>query len=297
MKRAFVTLAKVCFSFLLGLTSLMVFFVTESALAVPGRNPVLGIVGACLVGAPYLAFCQFWLAPRGAHGFRPRWPALAAMTLPLFGVLALVEREAILPQAVPMLLSGGLGIFAGAVIAGRVPSGQDLGPMLAEASGRLMNCRRLLQIGAVILVVAAVMIPVGVIPPLMAELEYATGFKARQVAAILGSAAGLNLVAAAMLLFVSMHPEVRQNYSSGYLVIPAVLVLLLAFLYAFASGIRSQNPALVSASVVLTICAVSDLATTALITAASVVAERVGLGSCPGLPLQSGPVGPAADPR
>jgi hypothetical protein len=78
-----------------------------------------------------------------------------------------------------------------------------------------------------------------------------------------------------MLAFVALRPGVCDRYSKGTLGAPAVLALLLAFFYAMASGIiRSDCPTLGTASVLLVVCAVSDLVTAVLVTAASVVAHR-----------------------
>ena len=56
------------------------------------------------------------------------------------------------------------------------------------------------------------------------------------------------------------------------LVAPAVLTLVLALIYAFASGIRSQHPALLTASELLVVCAAFDLASAVLVTTAAVIA-------------------------
>jgi hypothetical protein len=105
----------------------------------------------------------------------------------------------------------------------------------------------------------------------MADLAYTTGFRAHGFAVFLGGIAALNLLVAVMLAFVAMRTGFK-----GALGVPAVLALLLALLFAFSSGIRSENPALLTASVLLVVCAFLDLIVTALVTAASVFAQRVG---------------------
>jgi hypothetical protein len=265
------TLLRVMLSFVIGMTALVVSFVAASLVEVPGQNSVREIVAACLVGTPYLAFCQFWVAPRGMRGFRAKWPTLAAMVAPLFAILPFIDRGAVVPQGIPFAIFGCLGSLVGAVVAGRVDTQPILEAHAADAFGRLRSCRRLLFIGVVTLVAVTLLVAVGVIPPLMADLAYTTGFRAHGFAAFLGGTAALNLLVAVMLAVVAMRPALR-----GALWVPAVLALLLALLFAFSSGIRSQNPALHTASILLVVCAFSDLIVTALVTAASVFAQRVG---------------------
>ena len=266
---------RIVVSLVLGMTALIVFFVAASAFEVRGANSTLReTVAGCIFGAPYLAFCQFWVAPKGIRGPRAKWPALAAMVAPLFAILPFVDRGAILPQGFPMAVSGCVGSLLGAVVAGRVGTRPLFESPSTDGLGRVRSCRRLLLAGAVLLVAAAPLVALGVVPPLLADLTYTTGFRPRLAAELLGVAAALNLLVAALIAFFALRP--RDRCSGGYLGVPAVMALLLALLYAFSSGIRSQNPALSTASVVLVICAICDLVAAGLVTAASVVAERVG---------------------
>jgi len=268
---AWFTLLRVILSFVIGMTALIVFFCAASLVEVPGQNSIREILAACLVGTPYLAFCQFWVAPRGNRGLRAKWPTLAAMVAPLFAVLPYIDRGAVVPQGIPMAICGCVGSLVGAFIAGRVATQPTLEAQTADAFGLLRSCRRLLFVGVVILVAVTLLVACGVIPPLMADLACTTGFKAHGFAVFLGGTAALNLLVAGMLAFVALRPGLR-----GALGVPAVLALLLALLFAFSSGIvRSENSAPLTASVLLVVCAVSDLIVTALVTAASVSAERV----------------------
>ena len=126
LRDALAALVRVILSFLLGMTALIVSFVAASLVEVPGQNSIREIIAACLVGTPYLAFCQFWVAPRGGRGFRTKWPTLAAMVAPLFAILPFIDRGAVLPQGIPLAVCGCLGSLAGAVVAGRV----DTRPMI-----------------------------------------------------------------------------------------------------------------------------------------------------------------------
>jgi uncharacterized membrane protein len=105
----------------------------------------------------------------------------------------------------------------------------------------------------------------------MADLAYTNGFKAHGFAVFLGGTAALNLLVAVTVAFVAMRPGLR-----GALGVPAVLALLLALLFVFSSCILSENLAPHTASVLLVVCAFSNLIVTAIVTAASVFAERVG---------------------
>jgi len=268
---AWLTLLRVILSFVIGMTALIVSFVAASLVEVPGQNSIREIVAACMVGTPYLAFCQFWVAPRGVRGFRAKWPTLAAMVAPLFAVLPYIDRGAVVPLGITFAICGWLGSLVGAVVAGRVDTQPILEAHTADAFDRLRSCRRLLFVGVVTLVAVTLLVAVGVIPPLMADLAYATGFRAHGFAVFLGGTAAFSLLVAVLIAFVAMRPGLR-----GALGVPAVLALLLALLFAFSCGvIRSESPALHTASVLLVVCAVADLIVTALVTAASVSAERV----------------------
>jgi hypothetical protein len=277
MKKDSTSTAKVGISVVLGVTACLVFFVAGAVTEVPGENSIREIVASCLVGALYLGFCQFWVAPRDSIGFRAKWPTLAAMILPLLCVVVLiflVEHGSLVAGA-PWLVSGCLGSLVGAMTAGRVGTQSLLEAPSAEASSRIRNCRRFLLVGVAILVGVSLLVVVGVTPPLMADPPCTHGFRAHGAAVTLRVFAALNLLVAVMLAFVALRPGVCDRYSKGTLGAPAVLALLLAFFYAMASGIiRSDCPTLGTASVLLVVCAVSDLVTAVLVTAASVVAHR-----------------------
>ena len=277
MKKDSTSTAKVGFSVVLGVIAVFVMFLAGAVTEVPGKNSIREIVTSCLVGALYFGFCQFWVAPRGSRGFGAKWPTLVAMILPLLCVLVLiffVETRSLV-SGLPWLVSGCLGSLVGAMIAGRVSTQPRLESPPTSALDRQRNGRRFLLVGVAILVGVSLLVVVGVTPPLMADPPCIHGFRAHGVAVTLGVFAALNLLVAVMLAFVALRPRTRDRYSTGTLGAPAVLALLLAFFYAMVSLIiRSDCPTLGTASVLLVVCAVSDLVTAVLITAASVVAYR-----------------------
>src|ERR1035441_7355915 len=55
-------------SLFLGMTALLASFGAASAFETPGTTSIREISAACVAAALYLAFCQFWVAPRGAAG-------------------------------------------------------------------------------------------------------------------------------------------------------------------------------------------------------------------------------------
>jgi hypothetical protein len=267
--------SRVLISFVLGFTSLFVFFVAGSAFEVKGENSVREIVAACLFGSTYLAFCQFWVAPTGVRGIRGKWPTLVAMVAPLFLVLPFIERGAILGTGIPLVAIGCLGSLVGAVFADRVAIAHRLDPPPTGKVNRLENCRRCLKTAVSLLAVLVVLVALGVIPPLLADST--PGFNARSVAVALGVAVVLNLLAMAVLAFGALRHGALDSPQRVTLGFPAFLSFLLALVYAFASGIGSQSPSLRTASVLLMLSATVALVTTALVTITAIFAERASL--------------------
>ena len=69
-------------SLFLGMTALLVSFVAASAFETP-KTSFREISAACVAAALYLAFCQFWVAPRGRSGFWAKLPTVVASVAPL----------------------------------------------------------------------------------------------------------------------------------------------------------------------------------------------------------------------
>lgn len=77
-------------SFLLGLLSPLKFMIGAEFFEVRNTTSVKEILGGCLLGALYLAICQFFVAREGGVGLRACWPTLAAMDVPLLGAFVLI---------------------------------------------------------------------------------------------------------------------------------------------------------------------------------------------------------------
>src|ERR1035438_3521382 len=73
--------AMVFVSLFLGMTALLVSFGAASAFETPGTTSFREISAACVAAAFYLAFCQFWVAPRGRSGFWAKVPTLTVTSV------------------------------------------------------------------------------------------------------------------------------------------------------------------------------------------------------------------------
>lgn len=265
---------RILFSLGLGITVLPVVFVASEAFEVPGINSLGEIVAGCLFGAAYLAFCQFWMSPRDRRGFRAKLPAMATLNAPLLALaaLAILGNNLSPVPGLPWLVSGVLGTIGGDLAAMRLsawltpqtPATSKLDPWLSPL--------RCLQLAIGLLAGVAPIFVFGVLPPLLAD--HTPGFYAGRVAAFLCGTVVINLIAA-YLARVALRSGPGDRFSRGRLGPPVFMALLLGLIYVFASGIRSQNPALGTASMLLVLCAVADLFALALLITTSFSAERV----------------------
>lgn len=260
-------------SLFLGFTALPVSFVAGAAL----EHSKGELIAPCVAAALYLAFCQFWIAPRGSRGFWAKLPTLVASVTPL--LVGLVPWTP-LAFGIPVLTSGCLGSVVGAMIAQRVTATSLGGTPTADSSNRGRSCRRNLLAGFILLVAVALLIPIGVIPSVLADT--AQGFNARPTGGVLGiTVVVFDLMAVAILASALWRPRERDPSSKGTLGTPAFLALWLGLTYG-ALGIAFLffdlgGPGLRIASIVLILCAVLGLITTALMTVTSVSVDRARL--------------------
>src|SRR5512136_905788 len=96
---------------LLGFAAPLVSFAAASASETPGTTSTLEASAACVIPALYLAFCQFWVAPRGKGRFWAKLLTVVVLTAP-----SLVSRTAP-AQRIPWLASVCLGSVVGALLA------------------------------------------------------------------------------------------------------------------------------------------------------------------------------------
>ena len=259
-------------SLFLGFTALPVSFVAGAAL----EHSKGELIAPCVAAALYLAFCQFWVAPRGSRGFWAKLPTLVASVTPL--LVGLVPWTP-LAFGIPVLTSGCLGSVVGAMIAQRVTATPLGGTPTADSSNRGRSCRRYLLAGFILLVAIALLIPIGVIPSVLADTAH--GFNAKPTGGVLVITLLFDLMALAILASALWRPRERDPSSKGTLGTTAFLALWLALTYG-ALGIAFLffglgGPSLRIASIVLILCAVLGLITTALMTVTSVIVDRARL--------------------
>jgi hypothetical protein len=252
----------------LGMTSLLVSFVAASAFETRGGTSIREITAACVAAALYLAFCQFWVARRGDGGFLAKLPTLLASVAPLLLVLICEVNWA---QRSAWLACGCMGSVLGAIIAQRATTTATRLPT-AESTSRGKAIRNYVLGGFVLLLVVALVIAVGVVPAVVADPT--PGFNAGSVGVFLGVTVVMGLLAAVLLGAALWCSRGREQFSRATLGISAFLALFLALIYAFASGIGGHGPALRTASILLVLCAVLALTSTALMTVTSVMVDR-----------------------
>ena len=259
-------------SLFLGFTALPVSFVAGAAL----EHSKGELIAPCVAAALYLAFCQFWVAPRGSRGFWAKLPTLVASVTPL--LVGLVPWTP-LAFGIPVLTSGCLGSVVGAMIAQRVTATPLGGTPTADSSNRGRSCRRNLLAGFILLVAVALLIPIGVIPSVLADTAH--GFNAKPTGGVLVITVLFDLMAVAILASALWRPRERDPSSKGTLGTTAFLALWLGLTYG-ALGIAFLffglgGPGLRIASIVLILCAVCGLITAALMTVTSVIVDRARL--------------------
>jgi len=273
MKTNYLINVRVFVSFFLGMTALLVSFVAAAAFETRGGTSNGELIAPCVAAALYLAFCQFWVAPRGSSGFWAKVPTLVASVAPLLG-----HQLALRAFGIPWLASGCLGSVVGAMIAQRVTATPLGGTPTTDSSNRGRSCRRNLLAGFILLIAVALLIPIGVIPSVLADTD--PGINAGPVGGFLGITVLFDLMAAAILASALWRPRERDPSSKGTLGTTAFLALWLGLAYgAFGIGILvgELGPGLRIASVVLVLCAVCGLITTALMTVTSVIVDRARL--------------------
>jgi hypothetical protein len=152
------------------------------------------------------------------------------------------------------------------------------GTSTGDSSNRGRSCRSYLLAGFILLVAVALLIPIGVIPSVLADT--ASDFSAGRVGKFLGITVVFDLLAAAILASALWRPRERDPSSKGTLGTTAFLALWLGLSYcAFGILVGGHGPALRIASVVLLLCAVCGLVATALMIVTSVIVDRARLGA------------------
>ena len=132
----------------------------------------------------------------------------------------------------------------------------------------LLLYRRMLLVCVVVLFIVALVVALGVIPPLKSDTY--PGVTPEKAAAAFWVNIGLNLLSAFSLFFIAIRSKGRSWKSTSVLVIAGVIVLLLGLALAdAASAYQKHGPSMQYASIFLFICAAADfLAGVTVITAA-----------------------------
>jgi hypothetical protein len=176
-------------------------------------------------------------------------------------------------QSIPWLASGCLGSVVGALIAHWLTATPQRETPAGDSINRGSRSRRYLLAGFMLLVAVAHVIPIGVIPSVLADTT--PGLNAGAFGVILGITVVFDLLAAALLAFALWRRREDDHFSKGILGSAAFVAALLAVLYALMSGVGGHGPAL--RSVLLILCAVFGLITTALMIVTSVIVDRARL--------------------
>jgi hypothetical protein len=267
------TWGMVVVSLCLGFTTVLVSFGAGSAF----ENSKGELIAPCVAAALYLAFCQFWVAPRGIRGLWAKLPTQVASVAPLLLFFNLPPPTWGIPW---ILVSGFLGGVVGSMITQRVMAPTRVETSTADCSNRGRRCRNHLLVGFTLLITIAFLVPLGVMPSVLTVTN--PGINAGPVGLFLGITVVLDLLAAAILASALWRPRERDPASKGTLGTTAFLALFLTLVYCFFGiGILvgEFGPGLRIAAAVLVLCAVSGLITTALMTCTSLIIDRARLSN------------------
>ena len=117
--------------------------------------------------------------------------------------------------------------------------------------------RRMLLVCAVLFIIVALVVALGVIPPVKADTY--PGVNHEIAAAAFWVNISLNLLSAFSLFFIAIRSKERSWKSTSVLVIVGIIVLLLGLaLTDAASAYQKHGPSMESASILLFICAAAD---------------------------------------
>jgi hypothetical protein len=249
---------RVLLSIFLGLLSPFVFILGASPFEVVGQNSIKEIVAGSLAVVLYLAICQFLVAPRGSRRLGAKWPTLAAMTAPLLVAVVLVasveKPQVVLVQGLPML-SGCFGIFAGALLAGRVTL-----PMVS-----LRFCRRSLLTCAALLVAVAFVLAARVVPLTNKAGTFPDGTPGAMVP-VSWAIVVLDILVGASLAFIAVragHARRPSPVVLGYLAFLAFVPA--SFLAVPAFAFRGHGPIMLTVSILMLLCSAAEFLVTGLV--------------------------------
>jgi hypothetical protein len=197
---------------------------------------------------------------------------LAAALAPLLLMVALANEMSWINRLL-WLPSGCLGSLIGAMTAQWVATTPQGGTPTADSGNRGRRCRNYLLVGFILSVAIALVIPIGVIPSVVADAAHHS--HAHTNGKFLGITVVFDLLAAAILGSALWRPRERDPSAKGTLGTTAFLALWLGLIYCGMGVLFSgYGPALRIASVLLFVCAVFGLITTALMIITSVIVDH-----------------------
>jgi hypothetical protein len=248
---------RILLSIVLGLFAPVVAFMAAAMVEVPGQNPIQERVAASLAAALYLVICQFLVTPRESRKPGANWPSMVALGAPLLVLSFIAEAKDLWERAFmygPIVISGWLGILAGAVAAARVT--------LSAVSLRF--CRRSMWACAALLVGAALVVAAGVIPLTNKAGTFPDGTPGRSVP-VFWAIAILSIVIAASVAFIAVRAGRGRRPS------PVVLGLLAFLAFVPACGLAvpafaflGHGRGMLTVSILLFLGAAAEFVVTAL---------------------------------
>ena len=136
-------------------------------------------------------------------------------------------------------------------------------------------CRRFLMVGAVVMISVALVLALGVIQPVQAEV--ARGATPEKAVVAFWVNIGLNVVSALVLFSCAVSARGLGWTSKSTLIFVGLVVMLLGFALADAgSAYLSHGPAMHSASIILFICSAADILAGALVIGTAIMFPRKG---------------------
>jgi hypothetical protein len=133
--------------------------------------------------------------------------------------------------------------------------------------------RRLLFVCFTVFVIVALVLVLGVIPPV--KIEALQGTTTETAVKAFWVNVGLNLLSAFILIFIAIKSKFRSWISTSVLVIIGFMVLLLGLALAdAASAYQSHGPSMQSASIILFICAAVDFLGGALVITTAILRPK-----------------------
>jgi len=245
-------------SIVLGLFAPVVAFMGGELVEVPGQNPIRERVVGGLAVALYLAVCQFLVTPRGSRKLGANWPTMVALGAPLLALSFVADAKDLWERVYlygPIVISGWLGILAGAVVAARVTL-----PVVS-----LAFCRRWLLTCVALLVGAALVVVAGVIPLTNKAGTFPDGTPGSSVS-VFWAIAVLNILIAASLAFIAVRVGRGRRPS------PVVLGLLAFLAFVPACGLAvpafaflGHGPVMLTVSILLFLGSAAEFVVTALV--------------------------------